>query len=249
MIDPYEHPIEELLDFDALDSAEKVTGKSYKEDENTSGLGVFLHISKSRALKDRLTEMKDTYMGMSWAYFREALLDGLFDFEEVWTNKFRGTDSFTKKPNEFEDTESLFVSRKRGIVLFAESYFGGESTNGGHCFMQYKVVGDVEKNIKEVWGTISSGFMTETNVVINSIDIREGLLYYLTKLDLMPEKEWQNPWVGNQNDRRPWILNYDETHEPERLGRQHDHLLFRQMILVKWDKMPQSVKEIIGDAG
>lgn len=250
MTDPEEHPIEELLDFDALDSAEKVTGKSYKEDEGTSNLGLFLQISKSRILKDRLERMNDTHFSMTWGQMRERILGGLFEFEEVWTNKFRGIDSSTNEPYGYEDTESLFVSEKRGIIIFAESYSGGNSVNGGHCFMQYKVL-DAEKNSKLIWDTISSGHMNEDGVVINSLDIREGLMYYLTKIDLMVEKEWQTPWAGSENDRRPWILNYDETKEPERLhGRgHHDHRLFQQMIRLKWSKMPQIAQEIIGYAG
>lgn len=237
-------PIEDLLKFDALAEAEKVTGKPYQGDEGTTGLGMFLLHSKSRALKERLVDMKDTYFGMSWEYFRSTLLDGFLGFEEVWTNKFRGID-FDNKPYGYEDTESMFLSKERGIIVFAESYSGGSSVNGGHCFMQYRAVSEVMK----VWSTISSGCFVdkERNILRNELDIREGLLYYLTKIDLMPEKEWVTPWVGPEYDRRPWILNYDETHEPERLtGNRFDTDAFSRMKKEKWAKMPAVVQEIIG---
>jgi hypothetical protein len=44
--------IQKLLDFDSLNEAEKITGKSYKNDDDTTALGFLMHIENSKQRKN-----------------------------------------------------------------------------------------------------------------------------------------------------------------------------------------------------
>src|ERR1035437_7914901 len=50
--------LRESLKFDALDTAEKITGKSYKDDSSTSFLGMAL-MHQNNAIKNRVLKLND----------------------------------------------------------------------------------------------------------------------------------------------------------------------------------------------
>lgn len=58
--------IGEILRYDALDTAERLTGKSYKEDEDTMGLGFLMHISHGERKAAALKATDDTHWGISF---------------------------------------------------------------------------------------------------------------------------------------------------------------------------------------
>ena len=63
----------DLLRFDSLDAAEQITGKSYKECEGTSALGMILQLHSSRLTANILNSRGDTTMSMEWEEYQDAL--------------------------------------------------------------------------------------------------------------------------------------------------------------------------------
>ncbi len=65
MSNPHNKEILASLAVDPLAMAERITGKSYKDDESTSGLGMLLSLQHNRNKRDLLEFMGDTHYGIS----------------------------------------------------------------------------------------------------------------------------------------------------------------------------------------
>ena len=80
----------ELMNTDPLSEAEKITGKSYKEDKGTGFLGMALQIEKSKALKIKLEEIGDTLFSESVDSYIKKL--SKFGFIVAYKEPFKNQD-------------------------------------------------------------------------------------------------------------------------------------------------------------
>lgn len=118
---------DEILNFDAFTVAEKATGKSYKDDEETKLLGLHLFIQAAQRKKEELALRGDTYMSMTFVDFVRVTNDLGFTeiFSEQFTNRFHP-----------EETEERKVFWKNGILLTANSYH--QSLNSAKVYYNWK---------------------------------------------------------------------------------------------------------------
>lgn len=191
--------IGDLLRFDPLAEAERVTGKDYKVDEATVGLGMLLGVDNGDRKRAALTATNDTHWGVT---FSEAL--GIFEsegFGVVYDEPFKGTSS--EAPTE----RYVILWNPLGILITAESYGGNRSLNSAK--MQYAV--RFTEGVKAPWELRSSGrfhnFDTDP-IWAGDHDIREGFRYKLH--GLRDNGTFVNPWP-----EKPflWFKNYADKRE------------------------------------
>ena len=220
-----------LLNFDSLSEAEKITGMSYKESHETALLGMALMHQNSEIKIKALKEMKDTFYSMTFKEFCTAIEDSLFDFEKVWEDSY-AIKRYKSEGIYQDEKEVLYIDYSRGILVYANSF--GSKLNDAKALMQFEVK---EENKLEAWEFISTGgFSKGTNIVNNSYDAREGILYRLQCLDLCPFTTWLPVWEIRMHI---WLLNSNEV---ESNGKNFN---FDKTILDKIKKFPDKVQEFI----
>lgn len=171
--------LDELLRFDGIAEAEKITGQSYKEDEGTMGLGFLLLQAASERKREVLAAAKDSHYGITFTDYVDLFKqDG---FEVVREKKFAGSDGI-------EETHVILWKANEGILATAESY-RANTLNSSNVHYNVEFDADkVETGEVEPWDLISSGgFNKEAydegkRVWIGHHDGREGIRYKLARL-------------------------------------------------------------------
>lgn len=185
--------LQRLLDTDPLAEAEKITGKSYKEDDETMRLGFGMHALNAAAKERALRAADDTPFTDSW--FNTMRVFSELGFSIVHQHKFDGN-----HPGE----TFVVLWRPDGVLAKAESY--GLNRNTADIFYNWRPAEDIEP-----WGIASSGsFHRESydlgdKVWVGQHDVREGLRHKLARLE--ENGKFLVPWVG-----RPflWLLDYSQ---------------------------------------
>lgn len=138
---------DDMLNFDPLDTAMKMTNKDYSTDEETMDLGMALHVLHAKNKKEELALRNDTYWSMPYA---EALpiLDDL-GFQVV----------FTEKIGDDDVDEYTLLWREDGILMETDSYTSYEGAT--------KVLNNIRfyynwrpNNIREAYSVTSTGCFT-----------------------------------------------------------------------------------------
>jgi len=117
--------INDALKFDALSEAEKMTGKSYKEDKATESAGFLLHLSNSAKKQKLLSSVDDTTFSESVEEYTRKVTD--FGFKTVLTVPFKSDGV----------EEHLFVMwhYEYSILLVWDTFHG--SRNGGKFYYNW----------------------------------------------------------------------------------------------------------------
>ena len=164
--------------------AEVITGKSYKDDEETSALGMMLLMGKNEWVKDEMDVRDDTWY--SSPYSRSVRILGELDFEEIFTEEFDGHHSHM---------ETYKIFWRNGALVTLESYTqaGGEDkdkhVNSASLYANWLPLDGLER----AWEFTSTGHwnhMTPTYddvegdpwVWIGHWDLRTGLRDTLDRL-------------------------------------------------------------------
>lgn len=178
--------IKEHLEFDALHVAGQMTGKSYKDDADTENLGIALLITANRNREQALRKSGDTYMGMAFAEFLAvAHAEG---FVTLSQEPIQGADCL--------DSMALLWKASEGLLLCAESYWGGSSTNSAKIYFNLET---------KKWPARASGSVRD-GAFIGHFDGREGLRYTLAQM--RTQGRFLSQWR-----RRPflWLLSYMDS--------------------------------------
>lgn len=184
----------DALNYDPLYEAEKITGKSYKEDDTTLAVGLFDHIGNVARKKALLLSRGDTYYGMPYEdllHIAEKL-----GFVPILTENFVGR-SYSNEPAPNE-TFTILWNAELGILMTAESYMG-KDLNSGSIYYNLK---RKNEDSTEIWKYTSSGGM-RNGIWVGHHDIREGLK---AKIEGMKSvAEFLPVWT-----ERPflWLMNY-----------------------------------------
>lgn len=105
---------DDILNFDPLLEAEKLTGKSYKDDRETMLMGAGLAILQNEQKEMELGLRGDSYYNISYSEYLEILAD--LGFQEVYSEEF---------VSRWEQAREQFrVFWRDGILLTTESYMG-----------------------------------------------------------------------------------------------------------------------------
>jgi hypothetical protein len=193
---------DDMLRTDPLAEAEKLTGKSYKDDEATASLGFLMHIAHNERKEKELGLRDDTF-------FRTPFVDTLriyteLGFELVYHEHFRGKDD--------AGMEQYVILWRDGILATIDSYTWSTgdqkpTTNSNNFYYNWMPSTD------DFWDCTSSGhFITEAYDQGRKIwsgyhDGREALRHNLARMEskgtFLPE--WEERaflWLGNREEQR-----------------------------------------------
>lgn len=167
--------IGELLRFDPLDAAEKLTGGDYKTDESVMALGFAMHMDHAARKAAALKSTQDTYWGIP---FDDALR--VFESEGfgiVLDEPFVGK-GYGDEPDRSE--RFVVMWNPLGVLLYVDSY-GGDINGGG---MNYAIRFDAKPEDVD-WSIRSSSMWVNFDtdpVMVGHHDVREGFRYKFGRL-------------------------------------------------------------------
>jgi hypothetical protein len=218
--------IDHLLKFDPLDQAEKITGYSYKDDRETSTLGLGLALLHNERKRNALAASGDSHFHTTYIEYLELLQD--LGFEIVLQDYFEG-DRYDNSPTIYEGFTVLWHPED-GILATAESY--GTGLNSSKVY--YNVM--VDQTNHAFYRVISSGHFNTPSydagikIWVGDHDGREGIKHNLNRLREVGEFQarWiERPflWLLTYMDARPGHGNYDhEKINEARISRLPEHV-------------------------
>jgi len=218
--------IENTLNFDPLGGAEKITGKSYKDDEETAALGMLLHMSHNKKKQALLKDSNDTHYNISFdetlAIYKEL------GFEEAYSETFKSTAWYPD--SEVVDEQYKVLWNPDGVLATVESY-NGARVNNTKIYYNWR-----PNDTKNFWQHTSSGHLTDGDVWAGYHDVRDGLKHTLSQLrahgEFLPTWE-ERPWF--------WLVNYsDERNKTD------DSDYFTKVKEDKFNKIPANIREHLG---
>jgi len=202
--------LNDMLNFDPLHEAERITGKSYKEDEGTSGIGLLLQIAHSKSKNEILKSQGETTFSMEWGEWQRAI------FNMGFIKVYQDTILRPKFDNE-EDIRQVWF-HEDGLLLKCDSFSGNRNsatvyynwkpyketlqdkccyTSSGHYFLpntETPYSDEAWQDAKDNGEIIWSG----------DHDAREALLFNMNQLRDHGEFVW--PWA-----ERPFLFFSNET--------------------------------------
>ena len=216
----------DLMRMDPLGEAEKVTGKSYKEDDGTSALGFLMHLEHTARVKAAALAEGDTYYSIDLAGALAVFLD--LGFEEVLLDEF-----------EHEGRRETYrvLWHPDGILGTLESY-SVDGMNSAKIYYNVESTDSLDRTV-----TSSGGYAVHEEgrkVWSGNHDARTGLRASIA--GLRQHGRFLPKWVD-----RPhlWPITYAESRALDGLdwktkGKVHDD--FRQARL---ERLPEYVRSAI----
>lgn len=198
--------INDLLKFDPLGEAERMTGKDYKNDEDTSALGFLLAMDHNERKANALRASGDSSFRISFENF--VLLAVNKGFVEIYRGHFYDVGESWSSGRE----ETYLVMWRDGVLLTLESY--GESVNMAKMYYNLEVgQGTLDDNFyrPEGGGRWNREAYDEGRFIyVGNIDVREGFVFHLNELEA--HGNFVSPWV-----EAPflWLLNYTDTRDKD----------------------------------
>lgn len=210
----------DALNFDALDTAEKLTGGTItKDDPLTMAVGIGLMQANAEAKERMLTERGDTTFSNELDRY-QAIIQA-YGFELALELPFTGDD---------DRPERLFVYATRdGLLLKFDTYWN-HKINSANVYYNWQYLTE-----HPGWDLTSSGHVTRDKVWVGYHDAREALLFKMDRLKA--NGAMLSPWV-----EQPflWLLHYmdtkDKEYDYEAINRERIAMLpdwVRTMILAK----------------
>ena len=184
--------IANVLSYDALAEAERITGASYKEDDETMRLGVGMHMQQTERKRALLALHGDTLLTNDHDRYTEVLREE--GFRKVLDEPFSG-----------KVLESFQVWWHEDGLMLTFDTFGGGHINSAKLLFNWRA-----PNEERAWPPVPiSGHVTEGGVAIAGVDAREALRLKIFRL--RQAGSFVRPWV-----ERPfmWLLGYEEAKSP-----------------------------------
>ena len=194
--------LKDLLDFDPLGTAEKLTGKYSGDDDDTVFLGMMLAQQMSARKRAALHARSDTAMGDTVE--RYCGIVEMNGFEKVLTIPFHSDSS---------GEEMFYVyAHHQGLLLVFDTY-RAKHVNGGKLYYNWSPASDEFGG----WPTSSGGCVLRKDtrecvrpyVWSGDHDCREALIYHIRAL--RDTGNFHSCWVD-----RPflWLLHHQDTEVP-----------------------------------
>lgn len=230
MANEREKEIQNLLDFDSIDTFEKITKEAVNQDNFVIPLSM-MHLNKNK-LKYYMKETKDNAWGCSMAEFLEVVED--LGFRQIFKLNFKDTDNT-------DEIEYVYYHND-GILLHCETY-NGIKLNNSKIYFNWKPKGSIlDKSAYQemhhyALSHVSGGWHGEEGDEANwtfsgDYDCREALRHKITMMKkygdfLNPWKE--SPWL--------WLLNYMDTKD--------EHYDYKAINEAKIAQFPADVQQMI----
>jgi hypothetical protein len=223
-----------ILRFDALDSAEQITGLSYKEDDLTQSLGFAMMTRNSAVRNAALMERDDTVLINDLDRYIGIIEKAGFErvYEEPFVNKRYGESI----------PETLFVyARRDGFLLVFDTYSAHEPhVNSGKLYYNW-----VRGESRGYHSVTSSGRFyehPEGDFWSGDHDCREALLFNIDRLlahgTILPV--WRERAFG-------WITNFiDHDINTEKYGDRWPFRYLDEVTEERVAKLPEWVQTMIG---
>ena len=196
--------IDELLNSDSLGIAEKITGKSYKEDDKTGNLGMLINIGLSEEKKKLLSEANDTCFSETTENYMRLVLEAGFELllEEDFSYKCKYSGALYK--------EKFFIMfhREYSILLKWDTFQGKRNA----ADMYYNWAFDI--NAKK-WSFTSSGHCIHEEGFENfqdfTIQFDENFNFYEISKELRDSQpRWGNKGENSYENYEDFKVKDDE---------------------------------------
>jgi hypothetical protein len=255
--------IREVLTADGLSDAERITGKSYKDDESTQWLGFMLHVKACDARRQVLSSNGDTTFAMT----TEAYISVIerIGFRLVYREKFTGNSCgqttseslfvYFRHPAQLLVFDTFHGDRNSGNVYYnwrprSLDYPHGITSNSSWWLSESAQKSHDERNkrlfslaydsdeYRRVNGESRAAFAAEVvsgdAVLIGSHDCREALTFNLSQLAAYGE--FVEPWA-----KKPflWLLHWHDTNHSD-----YDHKAINRERLAR---LPNDVRKALGN--
>jgi hypothetical protein len=193
-----EEAIIALTKFDGLTEAEKITGKSYKENDATGYLGFGMHVAKNEMLSKLLDEIGDTKFSNKVDEYITKL--SKFGFEVVLCEPFENTHYKGVAENFY-----ILFNKEIGVLIEFDT-FGYDNdeihnVNGGKIYYNWS-----PNDMNNRWNFTSSGSYVRNkfdNILFNS-----DLTPHKVDNKILPKEPKWKDGVSYEKYR----LNYDKWH-------------------------------------
>lgn len=218
----------ELIHTDPLLIAEGLTGKSYKEDEDTKWAGFALHQQKAKIVEAALTARGDTTFRNDLARYQDIVEN--YGFELVRTIDFLTRD--------YAESQFTYWHREHGLVLVFDTYQTTQ-VNGGKVYYAWK------PSTEDRWQYTSSGCF-EGNVWVGDHDCREALI--LNMENLRTHGDFVTPWPLTYRDERPrvWFAHHGDTNTSD--DWQIRSAEYDRIDQERFDSLPEDMRIAMGGA-
>lgn len=183
--------LNKALNYDGLAEAERITGKSYKEDYITKFTGFDLHVRNVEAKRRMLESRKDSHYGTTLEEYTHIIQDLGFVLALVVP--------FQKE--EKKETYQIWW-QVEGILLSFDT-FCGDKVNGGNYYYNW------QPNIKEYTDILSSGSWNN-GIWIGSHDCREAIRFNIERLQ--QNGKFICPWIEHPF---LWLCHYMDNRTQE----------------------------------
>ncbi len=196
-----ERNLDQLLRFDPLAEAERITGDTYKFNESTALLGLGLAVRHNKLKRDVLVASGDTTMSNKLANY-VSIIESM-GFEKVLTVPFVAKGWSPADPDR---NENLFIYAHRDGMLLVFDTYNSDDVNGGDLYYCIKL------DTNGRYGVTSSGgyrkYGTEDQYWGGYHDCREALRYNINKLRANGQFLAQWP---EDHDVFLWLLHHGDT--------------------------------------
>jgi hypothetical protein len=180
------HPVKSVLDFDVVDTAEKISAVSGLDKDK---ILLSLLATSSEMKKKVLTENSDSYMGISFLDFQNLALE--LGFKEIFKESIQDSDDILVMMWNSDGILLRFESFWDNRLNSAEIYFNYRGPRGAmmHCSSEF-ICDDIDG--ESVWAA--------------HCDVRQGFRYIIT--NMQSQGKFLPTWL-----KQPflWLLNYNDT--------------------------------------
>lgn len=199
-----EQELSKLLEFDSLAEAEKITGISYKESEETSFLGLGLMMINNNKKNKILKENRDsTFSNTVEDYIKIIQSIG---FEEVLKDPFKNEDGIIEHFYIFWNKQHSVMIRFDSFTFQDDGSFKNgappPSVNGGSMLYNWKPTIEFDRRY------LSSGGFYD-GIYSGYHDCREAIKHKFN--NLVNNGEFIKKWI---NQPFLWLLHYMDTKDP-----------------------------------
>jgi hypothetical protein len=186
--------LDKRLRFDAIQSAEDLTGLDSHKTDLPVWLGMMLMQANGKRKAELLTANLDSTFHSKLDYYEKVL--AAEGFEKVLEMDIPHDPTHER---EYQDRYFIYW-HPDGLLLSFDSY-GGDSVNGGNIYFNFK--SDDPSEFWKLQLPVSGGGHSG---IVDSIDCREAIRYYLGQM--RAHGTFLNPW-----EHRPflWLLHYMDT--------------------------------------
>lgn len=244
-MDNIKKDIEEALKFDSLSEAEKITGKSYKESEFTTMIGLAMQIENSKKKEILMDATDDTKFSETRQEYLRKVMDFGFEiiYEEDYISDSKNDGSLKGVPVDengyFKEKLYCLWHNEYSILLVFDTHW--DNRNSGHFYYNWS-----PNNIKHDFNLTSSGGFEGLNWLNDfskeiEYEIKEPTWDTSTQkyedFSLI-NKKWREEyynWRSENNLRAVWVGNHDCR---EALKFNINNLANNGTFLKEWKKQP-----------